>query len=153
MQTKHSTNHIDVRSIDLAAQLVTLHFRLRPEGPITLLVDEKGKKHFTAHFQTETEHDVFGPITIRQIINIAQGDPPTRASSPPMLVEVVDHMQTKDANRHTFLDIIKPRELGGQGIVPARTVFPVRDGWHASLPLDASPDLMRRFRAMVDQIT
>lgn len=152
MKTKGYSNDIAVTSLDIAAILVTLHFSLRPTDPVTLFIDEKKRKTFTAYFESRTTHDVFGELTVEQVLGIYRKDAAIRANSDAMLCEVVDHMREKDAARNVFLDIIRPKSSGGLGLVRAQAVFPVGNGWRGCLPLDASPELEKRFKAMVKAV-
>src|SRR5690625_5023788 len=142
MKQKLHANVVSIRNLDLASTLLSLHFKLRPEEPITLLIDENQRKTFTAHFLPETVHDVFGPLSAKTVLAILAGDPDARAKTRADLVELLDHMRAKEQNRNTLLDIIKPKEQGGRGLVTPRAIFKVGD-WQASLPIDASPDLRR----------
>ena len=131
--------------------LVTLHFRLRPEEPITVMLRDGENERVTFYFEEQTIHDVFGEINARDVLGIYEGDEATRERSNPMLVETIDHMRVKDQNRNLLLDIVKPKSAGGRGLVRPWVSTRV-GGYECLLPAGASEDLKRRVENMISKV-
>ena len=125
--------------IDLASVLVSLHFKMRSREPVTRIYRAGGKQQDTFYFNQTANNPDFGEIQAKDVVKVWKGEDVENKA----LQSHVDYMRTAFKNRPLLIDCIKTN------VKPM--MHTVVDGRDVFLPLDASPELQRKMKRMIEE--
>lgn len=124
--------------IDIASMLVALDFKMRSNQPITRVYRD-GKQQDTFYFNRKAVNADFGEITTREAVSAWKGEDIENKA----LQSHVDYMSCAFKNRPLMIDCIKTN-------IQAMIMTNV-DGRDVFLPLDASDELKRKMKRMIEE--
>lgn len=142
-QNPSQINTFWTTSLDLAACLVALHFKMRAGDPITRVIRSQGDKETcTFYFESTAANPDFGTLVASEVMRAWRAEEVCEMRKKnPAAYSLIDYLRTAFQNRSLLIDAIKTKvtPMGAHEV----------NGHTAFLPLNASPALQAKMKRMI----
>ena len=151
-QIKLPTNTFQTSSVHVAGMLWALGFRLRKDAPVIRIIDVDTKQHTDQFHFNPTAETKWGKASAFDCFKIWRfgAESVEGKNIPPMIIEIIEHISAAQKNRPTMIAVVKAKVEEGLVSQYTRQVLEDHDNAVVLMPLDASDDLKRKMRNMIE---